>query len=139
MNQEIYFLGHSRSREAVESFICEYLERPYLLMDPPFHIPELSDNPRVVFECERELLDFLAVTVDECYGLYWGDKTSSNQAMAFFTLDGCIIFGVAGFFENAVIAMENIALRWKFQFYRLGWEQQPPDSAEEFRLSCKTL
>lgn len=136
MTEEIYFLVDDRSLTSVESFLNQFLPHRENAADPPFPYPELSPNPFTMFESEIELIRALANDPREIYGLYWRSNSSFRRAMAFFTNDGKIIFGIADSFPDRESAMHEIAGLLGATCFRFGWEQRPPDSAGEFEKEC---
>src|ERR1051326_5575062 len=101
MTQELYALSANRSAAFVKQFLDKVVPSRERTCEE-YPVPESSDQPKIVFRSDLELLGYLERHPNEPYGIYWNDATagSSAQAMVFFTRDGMIIFGLADKFQD---------------------------------------
>lgn len=138
MTNELYALGDDRSPEAVLRFLDHFLPEREVFTDE-FPIPAFSDNPTRVFVTDRELIEYLGANMSVPYSVYWNDRTpgSFRQAMAFYTTDGKIIYGLA-VLNAGQDDLNELAEFVRAGYARMGDESPPPDVSTDFITQCKT-
>lgn len=135
---ELYVLSNDRSVVFIRRFLDYYLpQRAPTSEDYP--IPENADTPAQILSKDTELLAYMEANRSEPYGVYWGNPTPAaplQTAMVFYTRDGAAILGLAGYFKNAKVDLQEFA---RFAHGQYGWltsEERPPDTAAEFIAQC---
>jgi hypothetical protein len=137
VTQELYAFTSNRSAEFVLRLLDKALpQRMPVAQDYP--VPESSDHPTQIFKSDLEILCHLERHSEEPYGIYWNDASAGSrlQAMAFYTRDGGLIFGIAGNFPDPESSLKALGSLVGAKFMRFGWEQRPPDTASEFIAQC---
>jgi len=138
MTQEYYVLGANRSARLVCAFLDCFLPRRTAFIEE-YPVPECADQPMFVLQTEQEILTYLEEHPSEPYGLYWNDAdpASAGQAMAFYTRDGKLIFGLADQEEVVTAKLQELVSFVGSSYVLRGSEQRPPETASEFIALCK--
>jgi hypothetical protein len=135
---ELYALGNDRTARFARVFLDHYLPaREPAQADYP--VPEHADDPRVVFETEDEILEYLEARPAEPYGLYWNTRSNGfpRMAMLFYTRDGKVIFGLADQMDDPVLRLRDHATFVGAEYSVIQWEERPPETSHEFIEVCE--
>lgn len=136
MTQEFYALSNDRRASAVRRYLAQFLPNR-ISGYSEYPVPENSDAPQHLLRTESEILEYLERHPNEPYGLYWRDAgTSPTLAMAFYTCDGHVIFGLAADTPQPTTTLKALADSVGARYSMLGWEQRPPETAREFIALC---
>jgi hypothetical protein len=138
---EFYFLSTDRTAEGVERFLAAYLPRNHGVHDE-YLLPEFADESaaRLTFADAKSIAGYLELHPDESYGLYWGSSDASQpytMAMAFYTIDGNIIFGLAAWTDDPCRVLESLAAGFGAAHGYYTCESRPPDTTAEFLEICR--
>src|SRR5437868_195761 len=92
---DCYVLTDKRTKQFISSFLERFIPNREEYTNT-YEVPELSDNPAIIFNTADQLIDYLAKNKNEVHGIYWANKevSSLRGAMCLFTNDEQIIIGV---------------------------------------------
>ncbi|MEZ5987332.1 MAG: hypothetical protein R3B94_15405 [Hyphomonas sp.] len=134
MQKEVYALSTRRAAIDVQKFLDDFLpHRRELAGEYP--VPQYSEKPNYVFSYVGDLLSFLESHQTDSYSVYWEATDSVSpieQAMAFFTTDGYLIYGVV--VDEALAAEYSRTLKVYLgaAVGVIDEEHVPPDTGAEF-------
>ena len=134
MQKEVYVLSNDRSVQAVERFLERYLPCRHELA-AEYQVPQFSDDPQHVFRAAGDLLAYLERNETEFHGVYWQSVNSLSpvdQAMAFYTSDGCVVCGLVVSEQMAEAYLNELKLHFDSKFGLIDEENPPPDTGVEF-------
>ena len=139
MTQEIYALAVDRKASTAEAFLEEFLPKRVAVADD-YPVPAFSEHPTALFATAQQLMTYLELNPDEPYGIYWNatsGHSSNRQAMLFYTVDGCLIFGIAVQHNEAEIQLDRLVSYSGSGIGMFGSEERPPETACEFRVLAR--
>ena len=126
---DVYVITEKRDRTTVESFLQHFLpEREESAEE--YEIPQYSENPKIIFEKDHELIKYCELNKDVEHSIYWratgGRKP--EHGMLFFLKDGNAIYGLSTDAENTQYAkalLEELKAYFGSQHGYIGHEASP--------------
>lgn len=93
---DIYVLIDSRAKNTIENFLNKYLMEWKEYVDE-YAVPQFSDNPKMIFKHDFELMDYCEKNTNAVQTIYWSNKkdVEPQQAMVFYTDDNKMILGLS--------------------------------------------
>ena len=135
---DVYVLVKIRSVDIILAFLNKFLPG-YKETADEYEIPQYSNNPKIIFTKDSELMKYCAENINEVHTIYWGNKENMDpqNAMVFYTNDAHIILGLA--IEDDDYALELLDKMKMFLKSDIGCimvETPPPQNSMEFRNVC---
>ena len=126
-------LAPDRSVEKVNAFLDHFLPHRNV-STTEFFVLESSAAPEKVFHSEREIMAYLEEHPEEPYGLYWNDANmgSFDVAMAFYTSDGQVIYGLAFSTQDPAGLLGEMEAFVGTTYSLRDYGGRPPSCSEEF-------
>lgn len=136
MMQELYALAPDRSAAFVRAFLDRFLPDRRAGAEG-YPVPAYADVPGHVFATDDDLIRYLEAHSAEDYSLYWHDAhVEGRMAMAFFTVDGAVIVGLAEPEAEATQRLRELAGFAGTPHAMVGWEAPPADTVPNFIRDC---
>ena len=92
---DCYVLMHTRTKAFILSFLDAFLPHREAY-NTTYNVPELSEEPTIIFTSTETLIDYLENNKQETYGIYWHNKeaTDLQGAMVLFYEEGHVVLGL---------------------------------------------
>jgi hypothetical protein len=136
MMQELYALAPDRSAAFVRAFLGHFLPEPTSTAEG-YPVPACAAMPDRVFVTDDEVMRYLEAHPAEDYSLYWHHPHDEGRmAMAFFTVDGALIVGLAEPESDARQRLRELAAFAGTSHAMLGWDADPANTVPDFIREC---
>jgi hypothetical protein len=140
---DIYVLTSNRDAATIRMFLETMLPSGEEMADE-YGVPAWPDPPQLTFKSVDELIEYCCQNPAEVHAIYWrsSDERKPEHAVVQFNSDGSLILGVSTDANDAQLADEFCARIMVLTGAAFGYvthEDEPPESAEEFRSFVESL
>lgn len=137
----VYALLSNRDKSTVEC-VLDHFSPKRIPCTAEYEYPQYSSDPLFVAKSDFAILKALEEQCCEAYSIYWsgGDgcwESSVIQAIAIYTDDGSVIFGLVVPWHLATTALRELQNCFGVQWGVITGDEFPPDSRSSFIWLCE--